>query len=749
VGSSLIGQLRILLGLETAQFETGSRKVKKELSSMRTSAELLTGALKKIGVALTIGALVETTRRALEYAASLGETAQQLGVTTAALQEYRYIGTQVGISQEQMDKSLAKLSVTMGKARDGSKQQVGTFKELSGVLGRDILKSANDAGQAIPLIGEALSKIEDPTRRSRLELELFGKTGQVLDTMLAGGEESINNLRNAAHDLGIVLSDDQIQNADKTADKLAELKMVLEARIAGAVADNAAAIDSLVSSLVTLVVWAGKATLAWRDFMLAGKMKHAQAYADAAQTPQERMRGLQMVSDIADERYRLSLAAEGKTMPGTIQKPKIVGTTGGAGAGKVSGGGRHSRGTDHTEQLAKEAERTKYELDRQEIEGKRDLVSAQRDLTIDTEDRFTLGLQLLQIEHDQRAAEIEHNLKMVELDKTISAQKKAEAAAGAKKQLAVNDQLLDLRQQGAWLQAALAREQDFNLTEAAAFAARRDRLQSEEQLATTTAERRRIELQLLDLAYQEKKEALERVINGKSMGQYTHTADERTRAELELGALGGRYNLDRANVLHSTAGPLEQLRASIPDTAAKMNEALETVAAQGLQNLNDGLAQASASWIKMGGVGGDVLRQLYTSLMKLVFSKGLSALIGALGRVAGRIGGETPPPMANTPGMATGGSMIIGGMAGIDQNMLSMNGAPLARVSQGERLTVSPSNDRGGRGGNTYVLQGNLLTPEFWSQIQAMDDSAAARGADGGLALSKRAFGRSTRRRIR
>jgi hypothetical protein len=39
--------------------------------------------------------------------------------------------------------------------------------------------------------------------------------------------------------------------------------------------------------------------------------------------------------------------------------------------------------------------------------------------------------------------------------------------------------------------------------------------------------------------------------------------------------------------------------------------------------LNDGLAEASASWIKMGGVAGDVLRQIYTSLMKLVISKGL------------------------------------------------------------------------------------------------------------------------------
>lgn len=739
MGSSLIGQLRILLGLETAQFETGSRKVKKELGSMREHAELLTKALEAVGIGLTVGELVETTKRALEYAAGLGETAKQLGVTTEALQEYRYAATQTGIAQEEVDKGLAKLSVTMGKARDGSKQQVGTFKELSGVLGRDILTSARDAGQAIPLIADALSKIPDPTRRARLEVELFGKTGQQLDPMLSSGADAINNLRNAAHDLGVVLSEDQIAHAEETAHKLEELKMVLEARIAGAVADNAAAIDSLVSSLVTLVTWAGKATLAWRDFLLANQMKVAQDYADHARDPAERMRALEAVSDIAGQRLALSRAYEGKNDPNAIHKPAVVGPTGGAGAGATTGRTRHPR--DHTEQLAKEAERTQYELDRQEIEGKKDLLSAQRDLTIDTEDRNNLAIQGLQLDHDQRALEIAHNLKMVQLDKTISAAKKQEAEASSKKQLALNDQLLDLRSQSVRLQEDLAREQEFDRTESAAFDARRSRLQAEEQLADTTQERRKIELQLLDLAYQEKKEQLERIINSKYQDQYTHTADERARAQLELGALVGRYKYDRANVLQNTAGPLEQLRDGIPDTAAKMDEALQGIAAHGLQELNDGLAETSAQWIKMGGVAGTVLKQIYVDVMKVLVARYLTGpLLNAL-HIS-----TVSSALPNTPGMATGGSMIIGGMAGIDTNMLSLNGSPVARVSQGERLTVTPANNRSG--GNTYVLQGNLLTPEFWAQIQAMDDAAATRGAVGGMSGTMRQLGRAARRRL-
>jgi len=54
------------------------------------------------------------------------------------------------------------------------------------------------------------------------------------------------------------------------------------------------------------------------------------------------------------------------------------------------------------------------------------------------------------------------------------------------------------------------------------------------------------------------------------------------------------------------------------------------------------------------------------------------------------------------PGAATGGSMLIGGNAGTDNNQLSLNGRPIGRVSRGEELEIHPKNG-GGRGGTTVV----------------------------------------------
>jgi hypothetical protein len=51
------------------------------------------------------------------------------------------------------------------------------------------------------------------------------------------------------------------------------------------------------------------------------------------------------------------------------------------------------------------------------------------------------------------------------------------------------------------------------------------------------------------------------------------------------------------------------------------------------------------------------------------------------------------PPL---PPLATGGSFTIGGNPGVDQNVMSINGEPVARVALGERVVVHPrgaSND--------------------------------------------------------
>ena len=248
--------------------------------NLKKGFDLAKGAAIGYAASIGVSTVVNAIEKGLEYASSLGEVAQQLGVTTNALQEYRYAGSQAGLATEETDQALSQLTRRIGEAASGTKAQAEAFAKL-GISVKDANGDIIDAGRAIPLIADALQKVESPAERAAILMDLFGRAGQKLEPLLAGGASAVNGLRDAAHSLGIVLSEEQIQNADKTADKLSALKQVLEARIAGVVSDNADGILQLAGALGEVANAAGRAATEVRRFQaLGGQVREAAKYVN-------------------------------------------------------------------------------------------------------------------------------------------------------------------------------------------------------------------------------------------------------------------------------------------------------------------------------------------------------------------------------------------------------------------------------------------------------------------------------------
>lgn len=261
-----LGSLLIELGLDSAKFRSGTRQAQREMTTFQrgvsSSAGLVKAALGGMVAAISVDMFATAIKSGLDYASSLGEVALQLGVTTRTLQEYRYAATQVGLTQEEMDAGLARLTRTLGTSPE-------KFEKL-GIAIRGANGEIEDAGEILPRIAEAYRKAGSEADKSRLMYELFGRSGQKFAPLFAEGAAGINQLRDAAQRLGIVLSDEQIQNADETADKLAAVQTVLQARIAGVVADNADSIVTLTDALAKLteesIRFGARGVTAWRQF---------------------------------------------------------------------------------------------------------------------------------------------------------------------------------------------------------------------------------------------------------------------------------------------------------------------------------------------------------------------------------------------------------------------------------------------------------------------------------------------------
>lgn len=256
--ATLVGSLLISMGLDSGQFKSGMDATEKRLARAQKSFERFGQNLQSVGQKLSLGVtvplvaltggLLRASVKSLEFASSLGEVAQQLGVSTRDLQEYRYAATQVGISQEEMDKSLAKLTRTLGEASAGAAKPTAVFEQL-GIDITDASGRIKSAGAIIPEIADALAKIPDPAARAAVEVALFGKAGQKLETLLSGGAKGINNLRDAAQKLGVVLSDADIQKADDAADKLAGLKTILQAKFASSIVEHLPVIEKAMTGV--------------------------------------------------------------------------------------------------------------------------------------------------------------------------------------------------------------------------------------------------------------------------------------------------------------------------------------------------------------------------------------------------------------------------------------------------------------------------------------------------------------------
>lgn len=210
------------------------RAIDKQFNSLGNSASSLTSnifslkaALPALGAALGVQAIISFSsevRRAIEAVGGLGEVASQVGVSTDALQAFRYAATQVGLSADEMDAGLTRLTRTIGDAATGNKAAIDTFNALGvGVL--DFEGKVRPTEEVLRSVANAISQIDDPAKRASVLVDLLGKSGQKLAPLLEEGAGGIDALIGRAKALGLVFDEETIGKADAAADAIAEMEL--------------------------------------------------------------------------------------------------------------------------------------------------------------------------------------------------------------------------------------------------------------------------------------------------------------------------------------------------------------------------------------------------------------------------------------------------------------------------------------------------------------------------------------------
>ena len=220
--------------------------IKTGLSGIASQAASVKGAMAGLIATVTSGAFLQMGRQALDAAGGLGELASQTGASMKALQAYKFIALENGVTNEQMQKGFAQLTKRLGEAKLGSDKMIEAFAAV-GISGQQLATMTTD--QAMLKIAEAMSRIEDPAKRAALEVQLFGKAGQALDPILRQGAAAIQEQTQKLQEMGVIMDDAMIAKADEAADKMAMLEEVLKTKMTIAVAENANAFVALASAI--------------------------------------------------------------------------------------------------------------------------------------------------------------------------------------------------------------------------------------------------------------------------------------------------------------------------------------------------------------------------------------------------------------------------------------------------------------------------------------------------------------------
>jgi len=659
-------------------------------------------AVAGLATAVGVGVGVEVIQSALDYGKALQNLSEQLGITVEDLQAYQKIARDTGVTQEQLTSAFGQFASNLGRAQQNEQEQVKIFKAL-GVNVRDFAS----AGDALPTVIDRISQIQDPAQRAAVETRLFGESGRRLDALLSGGAERVSDLARSLQETGRALSAKEIQELDDTARKLAAVKAELQVDYARVVAGNAQAITTLANSFSFLIDRVLKAVDALRIFR-QNRDNPEKAIREAQMlTPEGRQALLRQNSQRLRENERAfanggGISINGQSAAGDPaltqalrnQRRQILadrraileyGQGGNTGAttppvapGSVNSNLLANLGTPKppkgksAEKLAEEAENRTRQFNDQLAAAQADLLRAQERMTGSVERRAEIELQLLETAHQNRLADIESQKKRNILNKADAALEEARAAE------------LVAAENAAYAADRRAIEQDKQLDLARALTnATQTALEAENAilsvqsgLAKTAAERRDIELRLLANQKEQERNRLNGIIAASRPGD---PAAEDARAQ--LGTLDRRYDAQAEGVRANTRGPLQTYLEQLPRTAEQVDEALQNAAVHGLQALDDGLTDAVGKFLHLNGLAGDFLKQL----IKIGIQR---EIVGPIADALFPGGGS----IGHLLGFAEGGSFTVGGRGGIDRNVLSINGRPTVRVSNGETVAVIPPN---------------------------------------------------------
>ena len=226
------------LGLDASEFMEGVQESVKEAGGLQK-------ALSKVG-----SVVVKGVSNLTSYGDAVDKSSRKLGLSAKTYQELGHAmeasGTNIDSLSTGMKNLNAYLQGTSGKKASDAFAKLGFTPQQ--------LASMSSADEQLSSILSKLADMSDKSARADIAETLFGKNaGAAMSALLDEGSEGIEKLRQEAQDLGLVMSDEDIDAAVKAGDAMANLQASLDALLNNALTPLLPLISSVVTALTPAI----------------------------------------------------------------------------------------------------------------------------------------------------------------------------------------------------------------------------------------------------------------------------------------------------------------------------------------------------------------------------------------------------------------------------------------------------------------------------------------------------------------
>ena len=226
MAGSVIGALRVNLGMDSAQFTRGLRGAETGLQRFGRIAAQGLAVVASAAFAAT-GALTLAVRGTLGQFDELTKLSRSIGVPVEELSRLQHAADLAGLSVEQLGTGMRSLSQRMLQVAQGSGLEARRGFEALGVSIQNADGTLRASTDVLNDVADKFASMEDGATKTGLAVALFGRQGAAMISMLNLGSSGLAEMGDEAERLGLVISQNTGEAAERFNDNMRRVHLAL------------------------------------------------------------------------------------------------------------------------------------------------------------------------------------------------------------------------------------------------------------------------------------------------------------------------------------------------------------------------------------------------------------------------------------------------------------------------------------------------------------------------------------------